>query len=121
MKSPDDCITAHDKKMHGFKNHYLAVTELYAPEMMIKCDVFQLPNTKTLFVDVVIHLNRVYRRRISNSPRSKIEGRETREFKTFDGVFSTFRKHGIENFSCYFGEEAIKMIEKLEKEFDQNG
>jgi hypothetical protein len=109
MINPDDIITARDRLV-GDENNYVGVNNIADKSLIVRMECFQIPQSDCYFVDLVFHLNRIYRRRLK-----LYRGKEasTRTFKRVNGIIKLAEELGVEEVVLYKGERMKNRIQEI--------
>jgi hypothetical protein len=114
VTNPDLIITASDSLINE-ENSYLTVKDIFDPDLILKAECFRIPGEKSYFIDLVLHLNRRYRRRLGTNERSVVQnGIKTRVFKREVGVFAALDGLKVKEITFYVGDGVMKRVEELQ-------
>jgi hypothetical protein len=98
----------------GSANSFISITEVevFDPDLILRAECIEIPGKKDhFFVDLVFHLNRVIRRRLSLTRCKKDE--KTRVFRTPQGILSVLKQGEVGEIVFYLGDKAISRIEEV--------
>ncbi|KDN94680.1 hypothetical protein [Hydrogenovibrio marinus] len=114
---PDSIITSPVKDMPGV-NQFIAISDIVDPEIILRAECFELPGSSGFFIDFVLHINNVYRRRLSltRPDKSSNPTQSTRIFKTLSSVHKLLSKTGIQEMRVFSGKKAEQRIHEIQDE-----